>query len=74
MKKVEYFDHIGTLLQVEELPDPPQQPLDHIGVAMTLLAVTEVLTVQDAANAVNLKPEDLIAEAEAWAVAQSMSK
>ncbi len=48
----------------------PRKPLDRVGALATLLAVTETLTVEDAANAVGLAPEDLIAEAEAWAVAQ----
>jgi hypothetical protein len=44
------------------------QPLDATGSLATLLAVESVLTVQDAANAVGLTPQDLINEAEAWAV------
>ena len=53
-----------------ETPDPPASPLDPTGALATLLAVTETLTVIDAANAVGLTPEDLVAEAEAWAAAQ----
>jgi hypothetical protein len=53
-----------------ETPDPPAEPLDPTGALATLLAVTETLTVTDAANAVGLVPADLIAEAEAWAAAQ----
>lgn len=53
-----------------ETPDPPAEPLDPTGALATLLAVTETLTVTDAANAVGLTPEHLIAEAEAWAAAQ----
>jgi hypothetical protein len=37
----------------------------------TLLAVLEVATVQDAANAVGLTPDDLIAEAQAWEAAET---
>jgi hypothetical protein len=44
------------------------RPLDATGALATLLAVESVLTVQDAANAVGLTPQDLINEAEAWAV------
>lgn len=44
------------------------QPLDATGALATLLAVESVLTVNDAANAVGLTPQDLITEAEAWAV------
>ena len=47
------------------------QPLDSLGALATLLAVESVLTVQDAANAVGLTPQDLITEAEAWAVGNS---
>lgn len=53
-----------------ETPDPPAPPLDPTGALATLLAVTETLTVTDAANAVGLVPADLVAEAEAWAAAQ----
>jgi hypothetical protein len=38
------------------------------GVLATLLAVTGVVTVADAANAVGLTADDLVAEAEAWAM------
>lgn len=51
----------------------PPSPLDSTGALATLLAVEGVLSVQDAANAVGLIPEDLIAEAEAWAVASGDS-
>jgi hypothetical protein len=54
-----------------ETPDPPSPPLDPTGALATLLAVTETLTVEDAANAVGLTPADLIAEAEAWAAAEA---
>jgi hypothetical protein len=54
-----------------ETPDPPQTPLDPTGALATLLAVTETLTVEDAANAVGLTPADLVAEAEAWAMAEA---
>lgn len=44
------------------------QPLDANGVIATLNAVLGVWPVEDAANAVGLTPQDLITEAEAWAV------
>lgn len=53
-----------------ETPDAPAPPLDPTGALATLLAVTETLTVEDAANAVGLTPTDLVAEAQAWAAAQ----
>ena len=49
-----------------------QRPLEPVGALATLLAVTGTLTVEDAANAVGLTPADLIAEAEAWNVAQQL--
>lgn len=67
MKCYEFVN--GVLIAEHDLPDPPQQPLDPMGVAMTLLAVTGTVTVEDAANAAHLTPNDLIAEAEAWAAA-----
>jgi hypothetical protein len=44
------------------------QPLDTNGVFATLNAVLGVWPLQDAANAVGLTEQDLINEAEAWAV------
>jgi hypothetical protein len=60
----------GSVFQVDA-PDPVRPPLDGSGVLATLLAVSGVLSVEDAANAVGLSPDDLVAEAEAWAVAGS---
>jgi hypothetical protein len=51
--------------EVEEV----HAPLDATGALATLLAVLEVVPLQDAANAVALTADDLIAEAEAWAAA-----
>jgi hypothetical protein len=52
-----------------ETPNPPPAPLDPTGALATLLAVVGTLTVQDAANAIGLTPDDLTAEAEAWSAA-----
>jgi hypothetical protein len=61
----ETWDADGNLLsRVEVWRDP--SPLEPIGALATLLAVTAVVSVQDAANAVGLDPGDLVAEAEAW--------
>jgi hypothetical protein len=65
--KTYYWNADGSLDRVEDHPDVPQ-PLDATGALATLLAVESVLTVQDAANAVGLTPQDLITEAEAWSV------
>lgn len=43
-------------------------PLDPTGALATLLAVVGTLTVDDAANAVGLIADDLVAEAQAWAM------
>lgn len=64
-----YTDPDGRTYEWES-PDPPQAPLDATGALATLLAVTGTLAVEDAANAVGLPPEALVAEAEAWAAAQ----
>jgi hypothetical protein len=62
----ETWDADGNLIsRVEVWRDP--SPLEPIGALATLLAVTEVVSVQDAANAVGLEPQALIDEAEAWA-------
>ena len=62
----------NNVIDEYEVPDPPRSPLDPTGALATLLAVTEVLDVADAANAVGLTPDDLVAEAEAWAAAQQL--
>jgi len=54
-------------LTTQERQQYAKPPLDPTGALATLLAVLELSTVQDAANAVGLRPEDLVAEAEAWA-------
>lgn len=59
----------NNLVEVIDHPDPPRPPLDPTGALATLLAVIGAATVEDAANAVGLTPDDLIAEAQAWAVA-----
>jgi len=49
--------------------DVPQQPLQGVQVLATLNAVLGVWSLQDAANSVGLSPEELVAEAQAWAAA-----
>lgn len=49
------------------------QPLSSIGALATLLAVTQVVSVEDAASAVGLTPRDLEIEAQAWAAAQQIA-
>lgn len=62
-------------LTVDEIAalTPPPQPLDPVGALATLLAVTGALSVEDAANAVGLAPNQLVEEAQAWAVAAQSS-
>lgn len=59
---------------VEEL-DVPVSPtsLDAAGALATLLVVQGVVDINDAANAVGLVPEELIHEAQAWAVAEGLN-
>ena len=63
----------GQLLNVIELevPDPVQQPLGPTGALATLLVVQGVLPINDAANAIGVTANDLVLEAQAWAVAQT---
>ena len=49
--------------------DLPPMPLDAVGAIATLNAVLGVWPLADAANAVGLTEQDLINEAQAWAVA-----
>lgn len=69
-----YFTDLDGVTHEWETEDPPRPPLDAVGALATLLAVTSTLTVQDAANAVELTPDDLVAEAEAWAAAKDMNE
>jgi hypothetical protein len=64
---VQYFDVSGQLLRTVEVPNVPS-PLDPTGTLATLLAVVGTLDVDDAANAVGLTADDLVAEAQAWAM------
>ena len=66
MRTITYLDADGNIVKQHELPDSPRSPLDPTGALATLLAVTEVLDVDDAANAVGLTADDLVAEAQAW--------
>lgn len=68
-----YTDSDGNTFSWET-PDPPAEPLDTTGALATLLAVQEVITVQDAANAVGLSPQALVTEAQAWAAAQQLNE
>lgn len=63
----------NNIIEDIELPDPPQQPLSQVGALTTLLVVTGVLTLEDGANALGLQHEELVAEAQAWAVARSIN-
>lgn len=61
------YDAAGNLIEQYDI-DSMLTALDPTGALATLLAVTEVLTVGDAANAVGLTADDLVAEAQAWAM------
>ena len=63
--KIQWFDTDGNLLK-EETVEPVVVPLNQAGALATLLAVLELSTVEDAANAVGLTPQQLVNEAEAW--------
>ena len=49
----------------------PYWELDAAGVAVTLLVVKGVLSLEEGANVLHLAPEHLVSEAEAWAIAGS---
>lgn len=66
-------DH-GEVVEVRELTAVERamygpSPLDPVGALATLLAVVGAVPVGDAANAVGLTVDDLVAEAEGWAAA-----
>ena len=56
-------------LTVDERRRYGPQPLEPFGVMATLNAVLGLWPLTDAANAVGLTPDDLVAEAEAWKAA-----
>lgn len=58
----------NNIVEDDEIPDGPRTPLEPVGALATLLAVSEVVSVEDAANAVGLTADDLVAEAQAWAM------
>jgi hypothetical protein len=60
----------NNIVEQYEIPDV-RSPLDPTGVAATLNAVLGLWPLEDAANAVGLTPDDLVAEAEAWAMART---
>ena len=64
------YDASGNLIEEYEIPQVPT-PLDAHGVTATLNAVLGVWPLDDAANAVGLTADDLVAEAQAWAMAQA---
>lgn len=64
-----YFTDLDGNTHEWETPDVVT-PLDSLGALATLLAVVGAVSVEDAANAVNLTPQDLINEAQAWAAAK----
>jgi hypothetical protein len=49
------------------------RPLEAVGALATLLAVEGVVTVEDAANAVGLTPEQLVTEAQGWSAAEQIA-
>lgn len=65
MMRVETYDGEGNLIDVSEV-ESPTLPLEPVGRIATLLAVLEVATVEDAANAVGLPESALVQEALAW--------
>src|SRR5690606_17290576 len=65
-----YRDGVLVSRETVEVPDVPLPP---VGALATLLAVTEVVSVEDAAAAVGLAPADLVTEAQAWSAAQAVA-
>ena len=68
MSKMFYTNLEGIQFELD-IPDEPQQPLDATGALATLLAVEQVVSIEDAANAVGLSEQDLVNEALAWGAA-----
>jgi hypothetical protein len=51
----------------------PSKSLPAAGALATLLVITGALDIEDAANAVGVKPEDLVNEAVAWRLAADLN-
>ena len=51
----------------------PDTPLNALGVMATLNVVLGIWSLSDAANAVGLTEQDLITEAQSWAVAMELN-
>jgi hypothetical protein len=70
--QVLHFDDDGTLVRTDALVGlpivPPFPPLNATGALATLLVVENVLSIDDAANAIHEEPAHLIHEAESWSV------
>lgn len=64
------FDADGNSYGEEVLV--PYWELDTAGVAVTLLVVKGLLSLEEGANVLHLAPAHLVSEAEAWAVAGSI--
>jgi len=64
------FTDLAGVTHTWETPDV-HRSLDTNGVMATLNAVLGLWSLQDAANAVGLTPQDLIHEAQAWAAAST---
>lgn len=70
-------EEAGVIVQeremtLDEIRMVGPQPLDSDGRLAALLAVLEVVSVEDAANAVGLTPQDLVNEAQGWAAASGV--
>lgn len=63
-----YTDPQGNQFEWETA-DPPQPAFDAVGALATLLAVLEIISLEDAANSIGKTTDELILEAQAWAVA-----
>ena len=69
------FEKDGVIIEgprpmtVDEVRQYGPQPLDSVGALATLLAVEQVVSIEDAANAVGLSEQDLVNEALAWGAA-----
>ena len=66
------WDGDGNLIH-EEFVDVIPVSLNELGAVVTLLVVVGLLTLADGANAANVKPDALIHEAQAWAVAAAVT-
>jgi hypothetical protein len=70
----DFFQPEQSLQLIKLKSKKTTRPLDPVGSLATLLVVENLLDIEDAANAVRRTPDDLIREAQAWLLGQTLTE